>query len=86
MSESLSEMPSRDLFKMIPADEKGAVRDEALARISSKTTEVKKKLDAGAAPAEYQVLGKIHTALETSGKVVSKAWDLAKTQREKEGT
>ncbi|MCG8690628.1 MAG: hypothetical protein MI806_05420 [Minwuiales bacterium] len=85
MSEVLGELSSRDLLRKVVTDEDGTVRDAALARIKDKAAEIKKRLDDGLSPAEYQVLGKAHEALEISAQVVSKVWSLAKIQRERKG-
>ena len=85
MSEALNELSSRDLLRKIVTDEDDAVRDTALARIGDKAAAIKRRLDAGLSPEEYQVLSKTYDALEISGQVVRQAWKLAKTQRENKG-
>jgi len=85
MSDTLDGLTLGELIQRVATDTDGAIRDRATARIRAKSAQVKAVIDGGVSPAEYQVLSKVHDALETSGHVVMKSWALAKHQREKNG-
>lgn len=85
MSDTLTEMTTRELFPRITGDKDGAARDAALARIQEKTAEVKRVLDAGVPPAEFEIVSKVHAALVAANQVVGKVWTLARKQRDEKG-
>ena len=85
MSDEITELSQQDLFQRIASDTDGAVRDEALERIRNKAQAVKRALDAGVSPADFQVLSKAQAGLTAAETVVNQVWIMAKSKREKEG-
>ena len=85
MSDVITELSQQDLFQRIASDTDGTVRSEALARIRDKAQAVKRALDAGVSPAEFQVLSKVQSGLAAAEKVVDQVSTMAKSKREKGG-
>ena len=85
MTEITEDITAQALFARITSDKDGAARDAALARIHDKTAQVKRVLDAGVPPSEFQVVSKVHAALVASSQAVGKAWTLARKQRDEKG-
>lgn len=70
------------LMDHLMADEDGTIRDAAMADIELLAGEIKRQIDAGVAPAEFQVLSKVHAALEQSVEVVKDGWTLLDKRRQ----
>ena len=83
MTDQYDAVPGAELIDRAMAEDDEAVRNAALARITQKAGAVKRALDAGVSPTEYQRLESVHSALVVSGSVVGTAWEIAKTQRSK---
>lgn len=65
----LVEMESR-----LAADAAGAYRDQLLQRFGAEQQSLKRQIDGGLSPAEFEVAQKLTTALDTAGAVVKKVW------------
>lgn len=62
------------LLDSLRADPEGAVRDSAVKQIQAKRSTIKKAMDSGATPDEYQTLSKVEKALEESSALVEAMW------------
>jgi hypothetical protein len=67
-----------DLMDQLITDSEGKIRDAAVRRIKEIERGVKRTLDAGVSPAEFQVLSKVHSALEQAAAVVDDSWSLVR--------
>lgn len=74
MSESIEVLGGGDILEGLQDDPDGQLREAVVARIKEKAVEIKRNLDRGASPDEYQILSKALAALEVAPTVVSKAW------------
>ena len=70
--------PMLALEESLAADTGGTLRDELVGRFADQARQVKRTLDAGVPPAEYQTLSKLLAAYEAAGQVVAKAWNRGK--------
>ena len=62
------------LLDELRADPEGATRDSAVEQIEAKRASIKKAMDAGGAPDEFQTLSKVEKALEESSAVIEVIW------------
>ena len=62
------------LLDSLRADPEGAARDSAMKQIEAKRSTIKKTMDSGVAPGEYQTLSKVEKALEESSALVEVMW------------
>jgi Type III secretion system, cytoplasmic E component of needle len=74
MSETLQAVDPAELIDRLQMDEDGSVRAAAIDRIGVKMTEIKRALDAGVSPADYDALNKALVALEHAKLVITIAW------------
>lgn len=81
MTDQLEELSGPELIDRAMNEGDEAARDAAIARINQKAGTVKRALDAGVSSADFSRLDSVHSALLASGKVVSTAWDIVKSQR-----
>ena len=78
MSETQVRLDPSDLMEQLLTDSTGEVRDAAKGRIMEIDRGIKRKLDGGVSPDEFQVLSKVHTALEKAVDVVDDSWSLVR--------
>ena len=78
MSETLIKVDPSDLMELLLNDSTGEVRDAARERINEIDRDIKRKLDGGVSPSEFQVLTKVHDALEKASSVVDDSWSLVR--------
>ena len=78
MSETKCIVDPSDLMEQLLNDSKGEVRDAAIARLKEIEQGVKRTLDGGVSPAQFQVLTKVHEALEQASTVVDDSWALVR--------
>lgn len=78
MSDTMIKIDPSDLMDQLLNDKNGEVRDAAKARITEIERDVKRALDSGVSPAEFQVLSKVRGALEESAVVVEDSWSLVR--------
>ena len=62
------------LLDALRADPEGAARDSAIKQIEGKRADIKKAIDSGVAPDEFQTLSKVEKALEESSAIVEIMW------------
>lgn len=55
-------------------DRSGAYRDELLGRFGAELQALKRQIDAGLSPADFEAAQKVTAALETAMAVVKKVW------------
>ena len=84
MSDTKIAIDPSDLMEQLLNDSTGEVRDAAKERIREIEQDVKRALDGGVSPAEFQVLNKVYGALEQAGVVVEDSWSLV--QKFKKGS
>ena len=75
MSETAQTLDPTELIERLVADGDGSVRDAAIACMGEKSKAIKRALDAGVSPDQYQVLTRTQEALEAAPRVVSRAWE-----------
>lgn len=73
MSEAIEALEPGEILDKLRNDADGSVCDAVVARIEQKTLELKRTLDRGVSPAEYEVLNKAQAALEQAPGVVKVA-------------
>lgn len=78
MSETQNIVDPSDLMEQLLNDADGEIRDAAITRIKEIEQDVKRTLDSGVSPAEFQVLTKVYGALEQAGTVVDDSWSLVR--------
>lgn len=78
MSDTQIKIDPSDLMDELLNDKTGEVRDAAKERIREIERDVKRALDGGVSPAEFQVLNKVHDALEQAVTVVDDSWSLVR--------
>ena len=78
MSETKVTIDPSDLMEQLLNDSTGEVRDAAKERIKEIERDVKRSLDGGVSPNEFQVLSKVHVALEHASTVVEDSWSLVR--------
>ena len=78
MSDTKIKIDPSDLMDELLNDKTGEVRDAAKERIREIERDVKRALDSGVSPAEFQVLNKVHDALEQAVTVVDDSWSLVR--------
>ena len=76
MNECVEKIDPADLLDRLMEDKDGKVRDAALARLRQIEQDLKGTLDGGVAPGEFEILKKVHSALEEASQVVEDAWAL----------
>lgn len=59
---------------LLETDKTGAICNAAVTEIKALADDVKKTIDAGLAPAEYEKMNKIYVGLATSAAVVVSTW------------
>ena len=74
MSNTSQAVEPTELIGRLLADEDGSVRDAAIVRISEKMAQIKRALDSGVPPEEFQALNKALVALDHAKAVVAIAW------------
>jgi len=74
MSDTANAVDPADLIDRLQADEDGSVRAAAIDRIGVKMAEIKRAVDAGVSPADYEVLNKALVALQHAKLVITVAW------------
>lgn len=62
------------LLDALRADPEGTARDSAIKQIEGKRADIKKAIDSGVAPDEFQTLSKVEKALEESSAIVEIMW------------
>jgi type III secretion system YseE family protein len=75
MSETAQTLDPTELMERLMVDNEGSVRAAAIARLEEKSKEIKRALDAGVSPDQYQVLTKTQEALQAAPLVINKAWE-----------
>ena len=78
MSDTQVKIDPSDLMDQLLNDKTGEIRDAAKERITEIEQDVKRALDGGVSPAEFQVLSKVHDALEQAVTVVDDSWSLVR--------
>ena len=78
MSDTKVTIDPSDLMEQLLNDSTGEVRDAAKERIKEIERDVKRNLDGGVSPTEFQVLSKVHGALEHVSTVVEDSWSLVR--------
>lgn len=63
-----------DLPALLEKDNTGKVRDAAVKEMMELAADIKKTLDAGVSPAEFEKLSKVHTGLLAGAGVVLATW------------
>jgi hypothetical protein len=58
----------------LAADSAGSYRDEIVARFNQQLLELKREIDAGLAPADFDAAQKLKSALSAGVAVVDKVW------------
>jgi hypothetical protein len=69
--------PAINLVEMeerLAADKSGAYRDQIVDRFNGQLVELKRQVDAGLAPAEFDSAQKLNAALNAGVAVVNKVW------------
>ena len=84
MSDTEIAIDPSDLMEQLLNDPTGAVRNASKERIEEIERNVKRALDGGVSPAEFQVLNKVLSALELAAVVVEDSWSLV--QKSKKGS
>jgi len=74
MSVTVEAADPAELIERLQADEDGSVRAAAIDRVGVKMAEIKRALDAGVSPADYDALNKALVALEQAKFVITAAW------------
>ncbi|MEM6654262.1 MAG: EscE/YscE/SsaE family type III secretion system needle protein co-chaperone [Planctomycetota bacterium] len=64
-----------DLEEKLHADSDGSLRNELATHLSAVRGEVKRAIDAGLAPDEFERAQQIHTGLERAAAVVDDVWN-----------
>ncbi|MEM9618002.1 MAG: EscE/YscE/SsaE family type III secretion system needle protein co-chaperone [Pseudomonadota bacterium] len=78
MSDTQVKLDPSDLMNLLLNDKTGEVRDAAKERVSEIERSVKRALDGGVSPTEFQVLSKVHNALGQAVTVVDDSWSLVR--------
>lgn len=68
------DLETGDLMDRLRDDPMGRVRDYALEEVMAKKMAVKRHLDRGVAPQEFQSLNQVLGALEEAEMVIDKVW------------
>jgi len=74
MSETLQAIDPAELVDKLQADKDGSVRNATIERIGVKMAEIKRALDGGVSPNDYDALNKALVALEHAKLVITVAW------------
>ena len=82
MAEDNQDFDPAAIKTQLENDTDGKLRDIAVKTIEEKAMAIKKRMDAGVAPAEFRVLEGLHKALEAANHVVVVAWDRMRKQQE----
>ncbi len=58
----------------LQADRQGVLRRQLLENLSQHASQIKRVLDGGVAPAEFEVVYNLHNAVSAAATVVEKVW------------
>ncbi|MEM8985352.1 MAG: EscE/YscE/SsaE family type III secretion system needle protein co-chaperone [Pseudomonadota bacterium] len=86
MSDTQIKIDPSNLMEELLNDKSGEVRDAAKERIKELERNVKRALDSGVSPTEFQTLSKVHEALEQAVTVVEDAWSLVRKFKKGDGS
>jgi hypothetical protein len=64
-----------EMEERLAADAAGTYRDQVVARFNNEFQELKRQIDAGLAPADFEVAQKLNLAVTTAVVVVNKVWE-----------
>ena len=81
MNDPTIDLNPANLEDNLRTDADGKLRDAVVARLAEKAADVKRQMDAGVAPAEFEKLDGIHKALSVSEKVIKVAWRRLRTKQ-----
>lgn len=74
MTEELDNEPWFEIERRLRDDADGRERDTLLSRIDEAAHTIKRRLDAGVAPAEFAGLNTVYNGFEAAREVVEKVW------------
>ena len=66
-----------DLEGRLQSDEDGTVRDQLVSEFTAEAETVKRHLDSGLAPDEFERSQRLYSALGTAAEVVTKYWEMS---------
>lgn len=74
MSDDTADFTLLDLEQQLQNDPGGQLRDRIMAELEDEARQLKRRMDRGVPPQEFQTLSRLQTALEAAGLTVKVVW------------